>query len=147
MTKGKTGSTRRKFITQSTIAGIGTVFGMGIKSSLYAGATKPVKRAGSKTNRILSVKPRYHRWHVDPGVEWIETNTGYATLDWKIPLSQTAIVLLDVWQRHYMKDTEARAEEIIQIQTLSVAGDLSKGRNDNNSCSGSAGCLAPSELG
>jgi nicotinamidase-related amidase len=51
-------------------------------------------------------------------VEWIETNTGYATLDWKIPISQTALILLDVWQRHYIKDTEARAEEIITNKLL-----------------------------
>ena len=43
----------------------------------------------------------------------METNTGYAALDWRIPLSQSALVLLDVWQRHYLKDTEARAEKII----------------------------------
>ena len=29
-------------------------------------------------------------------------------------LSQSAIVLVDVWQRHYLKDTEARAEDIIK---------------------------------
>ncbi len=46
---------------------------------------------------ILHVKPRYYRWHVDPDVEWTETNTDYACLDWKIPLSQAALVLVDVW--------------------------------------------------
>lgn len=64
--------------------------------------------------RVLQIKPRYYRWHVDPGVEWIEKNTGYAHLDWEIPLAQTALVLVDVWDRHYLVDTEARAEEIIQ---------------------------------
>jgi nicotinamidase-related amidase len=70
--------------------------------------------AAQEGPRLLHIKPRYHRWHVDPGVEWLETNTGYATLDWTIPLSQTALVLVDVWQRHYLKDTEERAEKIIQ---------------------------------
>jgi len=64
--------------------------------------------------RSLHIKPRYYRWHVDPGVEWIETNTGYAQLDWEIPISQAALVMVDVWDRHYLKDTEARAESIIQ---------------------------------
>lgn len=64
--------------------------------------------------RILHVKPRYYRWHVDPGVEWVEKNTGYAELDWEVPLSQAALVLVDVWDRHYLRDTAARAEEIIQ---------------------------------
>ncbi len=66
-----------------------------------------------KDGRTLNIKPRYHRWHVDPGQEWLETNTEYSTLDWKIPVSQTALVLLDVWQRHYIKETEERAEKII----------------------------------
>lgn len=65
-------------------------------------------------NRKLHLKPRYYRWHVDPGVEWIEPNTAYAHLDWTIPLSRAALVLVDVWDAHYLKDTAARAEEIIQ---------------------------------
>lgn len=64
-------------------------------------------------NKILHVRPRYYRWHVEPGVEWIEKNTNYAHLDWKIPLHQAALVLVDVWDRHYLKDTAARAEAII----------------------------------
>lgn len=73
----------------------------------------PPSAFGQSKEPILHIKPRYHRWHVDPGVEWVETNTGYATLDWRIPLSQSAIVLVDVWQRHYLLDTEARGEKII----------------------------------
>jgi nicotinamidase-related amidase len=61
----------------------------------------------------LRIKPRYYRWHVDPGVEWVETNTGYAHLDWEIPLEQTAVVFVDVWDGHYLKDTAARSEEIV----------------------------------
>lgn len=74
--------------------------------------------ADEKTERMLHVRPRYYRWHVDPGIEWVETNTGYAHLDWKIPLDQTALVLVDVWAHHYLKDTEARAEEIIRGKIL-----------------------------
>ncbi len=62
---------------------------------------------------FLHVRPRYYRWHVNEGQEWTETNTGYATLDWKIPVSQCALVLVDVWQRHYIKEPEERAEKII----------------------------------
>jgi len=64
--------------------------------------------------RTLRIKPRYYRWHVDPGIEWVETNTGYAELNWEIPLSQAALVMVDVWDRHYLKDTAARSEKIIQ---------------------------------
>ncbi len=63
---------------------------------------------------VLQIKPRYYRWHVDAGLEWLEEHTGYAHLDWRIPLSQAGLVLVDVWDRHYLKDTEARAEAIIQ---------------------------------
>ena len=63
---------------------------------------------------LLRVKPRYYRWHVDPGQEWIEKNTSYAHLDWEIPMSQAAVVLVDVWDRHYIVDTEARGEEVVQ---------------------------------
>ena len=63
---------------------------------------------------VLQIKPRYYRWHVNAGLDWLEENTGYAHLDWQIPLSQAGLVLVDVWDRHYLKDIEARAEAIIQ---------------------------------
>jgi nicotinamidase-related amidase len=66
----------------------------------------------------LHINPRYYRWHVDPGVEWVETHTGYAHLDWVIPLSRAALVLVDVWDRHYLLDTAARSEAIIQQKIL-----------------------------
>ncbi len=64
------------------------------------------------TEAAIRLRPRYHRWHVDPGVDWIESNTTYAHLDWTIPRDQCALVLLDVWNQHYLKDPEARAEAI-----------------------------------
>ncbi|MSS72808.1 MAG: isochorismatase family protein [Candidatus Latescibacteria bacterium] len=69
-------------------------------------------------SKTLHVKPRYYRWHVEPGVEWVEKNTNYAHLDWTIPLHQTALVLVDVWDRHYLKDTEARGEAVIHEKIL-----------------------------
>ena len=62
----------------------------------------------------MLLRPRYHRWLVDLDTDSLETNTGYATLEWRIPRSRAAVVLVDVWDHHYLKDTEARAEEIIQ---------------------------------
>lgn len=62
----------------------------------------------------LHIRPRYYRWHVDPGVEWLEANTDYAHLDWTVPVEQAALVLVDVWDRHYLEDATARAEAIIQ---------------------------------
>ncbi|MBT3342755.1 MAG: isochorismatase family protein [Gemmatimonadetes bacterium] len=72
----------------------------------------------STSDKCWQVSARYHRWHVDPGVEWLEANTDYAYLDWQLPMSQVALVLLDVWDRHYLKDTQQRAEQIIQDRLL-----------------------------
>ncbi len=70
----------------------------------------------------LNVRPRYYRWHVDFGVEWVETNTNYAHLDWEIPLEQTALVVVDVWERHYLADTQARADEIVKGKIVPLLG-------------------------
>ncbi len=95
--------TRRQFLRDNSRAAAGVV----VASAL------PISSIGRVPPEFLHIRPRYHRWHVDSGVEWIETNTGYATLDWRVPLSQAALVLVDVWQRHYLKDTEERGENII----------------------------------
>ncbi|MEE2659229.1 MAG: isochorismatase family protein [Candidatus Latescibacterota bacterium] len=73
---------------------------------------------GQYIKTSLHLKPRYHRWHVDPGVEWIEANTAPAHLDWRVPVPQVALVLVDVWQAHYLVDTGERAEQIIQNRLL-----------------------------
>ena len=69
-------------------------------------------QAHERPQGLLRLRPRYHRWHVDAGKEWLETNTGYASLDWTIPLEQVGLVLVDVWSNHYLKDAAARADEI-----------------------------------
>ncbi len=106
--------TRRAFIQKSSMSGLALAL------TPYA----PVRgnEPGRVTNEdqvgTLRISPRYHRWHVDPGVEWLESNTTYDYLDWEIPVENTALVLLDVWQRHYLKDTEERTEDIIQRRLL-----------------------------
>jgi nicotinamidase-related amidase len=108
----KNGSTRREFIEKSSMAGLGAVLGINSANSVFnMSMHRDIKYPGIEP--VLHIHPRYHRWFVDPGVEWVETNTGYATLDWQIPMSKAAVVLVDVWQRHYLKDTERRAEVII----------------------------------
>ena len=62
----------------------------------------------------ITIKPRYYRWHVDKGVVWLEKNTNYAHLNWEIPIAQTALVLVDIWSHHYLKDTAARSEKIVR---------------------------------
>lgn len=93
---------RRKFLKKNLAGGL-----------LLAGGLPGLFFSANPSQKMLRIKPRYYRWHVNEGQEWIEANTGYATLDWQIPLSQCALVLVDVWQRHYIKDPEERAEKII----------------------------------
>jgi len=109
-------STRREFISASIAAG--ATAGMIPAQSTWLEASMPTDHQPGESTHQLQIQPRYHRWHVDPGIEWIETNTGYATLDWSVPLSQSAIVLVDVWDHHYLKDTEARTESVIKDKLL-----------------------------
>jgi nicotinamidase-related amidase len=97
---------RRDFVLLS--AGAAVALG----GATFASGQTPATPEGTR-GATLHVRPRYYRWHVDPGVEWLEANTDHAHLDWMIPLPQAALVLVDVWDRHYLKDAEARAEAII----------------------------------
>ena len=103
---------RRRFIKQNSLTTLGAIVGTPM---IVSAISQPdnLQQPPEDNGKTLHLKPRYHRWHVDPGVEWLETNTHAAYLDWKIPLSQCALVLVDVWQKHYLKDTEARTEKII----------------------------------
>ncbi|MDA0746289.1 MAG: isochorismatase family protein [bacterium] len=74
----------------------------------------------------LHIKPRYYRWHVDPGVEWTEKNTKYAHLDWQVPLSQAALVLVDVWDGHYLKETAERTQTIVEDKIVPLLGACRK---------------------
>ncbi|AGA31258.1 cysteine hydrolase family protein [Singulisphaera acidiphila] len=106
-------TSRREFLTTSITAGAVVAMLSDLSPLSAQSASKDSEQHGSRSPSSLHIKPRYYRWHVDPGVEWVETNTAHAALDWTIPLSQAAIVLVDVWDHHYLLDTEARAEAII----------------------------------
>lgn len=99
---------RRRFLSMAAATGAAWALDSQSLSGGQLSATSP-----SDPSAILRVRPRYHRWYVDPGVEWNETNTTYAHLDWTIPLKQAALILVDVWDHHYLKDAEARAEAVI----------------------------------
>lgn len=106
--------TRRSFIQNGSLAGLSVAMAPFVSAS----GTRPNRPSSSTNTGILHISPRYHRWHVDPGVEWLESNTTYNHLDWVVPVEQSALILLDVWQRHYLKDTEERTEKIIQTRLL-----------------------------
>lgn len=100
-------NTRRGFLKKSTVGSLGMLLSSSIAPSFFA------KSEDAAAARMLSLHPRYYRWHVDPGVEWLETNTDYATLNWRVPVSQAALVLVDVWEKHYLREPEERADDII----------------------------------
>ncbi len=76
----------------------------------------------------LKISPRYYRRHVAPGVEWKETNTGYANLDWEIPLDKSALMLVDVWEKHYLQDTMERADQIIRDRLAPLVAACRNGK-------------------
>ena len=103
-------NSRRDFLKRTSIGGLGTALGVSVAIPTLASLNTDEH---SVSEEKLRVKPRYHRWHVNQGAEWLEKNTGHANLDWNIPVSQCALVLLDVWSKHYLKEPEDRAEKII----------------------------------
>lgn len=125
-------TSRREFLTTSIAAGAAGTAALALTSSpspasgQQAGTGSGLDPGQGSTSSRLHIRPRYHRWHVDPGVDWVETNTHHATLDWSIPLSQAAIVLVDVWDRHYLVDTQARADAIIDARLVPLLADCRK---------------------
>ncbi len=105
-------SSRREFIRKSSLGGLSTALGISMAMPAIA-AESLNKDEHSISDEKLHIKPRYHNWIVKEDKEWLEVNTAQAKLDWNIPVSQCALVLLDVWQRHYLKEPEERAERII----------------------------------
>lgn len=103
---------RRDFIKKSSLGGFGAALGLGLATPSMAENRLDTSKH-SISDEKLHVKPRFHNWIVDEDEEWLELNTGQSKLNWNIPVSQCALVLLDVWQRHYLKETEDRAEKII----------------------------------
>ena len=100
---------RREFILKNAIGGLGLTMGnmLDVPLEVFSPALQKINES------TVQISPRYYRWYVDRGQEWLEVNTDYAHLNWKIPVSQAALVLVDVWQRHYIKEPEERAEKII----------------------------------
>ena len=105
-------NTRREFLKKTSIGGLGAALGLTTTGPAFAEQNSD-RSEHTVSAETLHVKPRYHRWHVNEGAEWLEVNTGYNQLDWNIPVSQCALVLLDVWSRHYLKEPSDRAEKII----------------------------------
>lgn len=108
----KLNNSRREFLKKGTTGSIGAFLGISNLSSLSA-----LPESGILEKELL-IHPRYYRWYPDGKKEWLERNTDYATLEWKIPISNVALVLVDVWEKHYLREPEERADEIIDKNLL-----------------------------
>lgn len=62
--------------------------------------------------KTVRIRPRYYRLYTDPGVELAEENYRYRELDWEVPLGEMALVLLDVWNAHFSRETLQRIEQV-----------------------------------
>ncbi|MBI3946224.1 MAG: isochorismatase family protein [Armatimonadetes bacterium] len=83
--------------------------GSGSGQTLSPGGTPPQP---PQSAAVMRIQPRYLRLYTDPGVELAEENYRHATLDWKMPLREAALISIDVWNYHYSRDTLERIEEI-----------------------------------
>ena len=60
----------------------------------------------------LKIPVRYYRIYVDPSVECVEKNFGYVEKVLEIDEKKAVLVLVDVWNMHYIDSWIARAAEI-----------------------------------
>jgi len=57
----------------------------------------------------ITIPVRYYRLCVNPGVSCEEKNFEHRELTWLLPTEQTALVLVDCWDIHYIKSHEQRS--------------------------------------
>lgn len=63
----------------------------------------------------IHIRPRYYRLFTDAGVEMAEANYSHRELNWEMPLSEAALVSVDVWNHcdYFARDTQEREEEVV----------------------------------
>lgn len=72
------------------------------------------------STRTVYLQPRYYRRLTDPGVEMLEANCRHAELDWEVPLSEMALVCVDVWDRDIHADMQARDNQVTRERIVPV---------------------------
>ena len=60
----------------------------------------------------LTIKVKYSREITDPGTPAIEENFKTGQLQWSIPVSDAALLLVDCWGNYPLKSFSERASEI-----------------------------------
>jgi len=71
---------------------------------------------------VLNVPARCYRVCADPDVPCVELNFGYVKRVLPIPLEEAALVLVDVWNTHYISSWLARATQVIYDKIVPLSG-------------------------
>ncbi len=62
----------------------------------------------------LTLPVRCYRLGVDEGQECVEKNFSYAEREWELATDETALVLVDCWDKHYVVSHEERSGQVIR---------------------------------
>ena len=68
----------------------------------------------------LILPVRYYRLYTDPDVACVEENFHHVELTWPLPAAQTALVMVDVWDLHYIQSHEERSGRITRERLAPV---------------------------
>jgi nicotinamidase-related amidase len=66
----------------------------------------------------LDIPCRYYRVYTDPDVPCVEKNFHHVERTLPIPLSQSALVLVDIWSTHYIDSWFRRAADVTQTRIV-----------------------------
>jgi len=70
--------------------------------------------SGKTQPQTLNLRVRHAREVTDLNVPCREENFGYTYMDWPIPVSQSAVVLVDCWATHPVESFMQRADQIVR---------------------------------
>ncbi len=70
--------------------------------------------------KTLNIPARYYRVYTDPEVPCDEENFHFVNRDLPIPVSQAALILVDVWSDHYIDSWLQRAAEVTQAKIAPI---------------------------
>jgi nicotinamidase-related amidase len=68
----------------------------------------------------ICITPRYCRRYTDPGIERLEANCTHAVLDWQMPLTEAALLCVDIWDRDIHADMRAIDDRVTREKIVPV---------------------------
>lgn len=67
---------------------------------------------------MLCLRPRYHSFVPDEGEPRSETTGRRIELEWQIPVENTALILVDVWNNHFLPEALERINAIVETRLV-----------------------------